>query len=308
MSKILVTGGSGFIGSNVAVSFAKAGHKVVVIDNLSRKGTDINLAWIKTFKNIYFYKDDIRIGFYENEQYDVIFHFAAQTGVIPSIDNPTDDFSVNAYGTLQILEYARKQKNPPLVIYASTNKVYGDINVDKPISEEQPLNASTPYGCSKAVGDLYVQDYYYTYGVPTVVLRMSCIYGDRQLGNERENGWLCHFMRNKDNEVTLYGDGSQVRDCLYIDDYVELMHKLIKNKDQVKGEVFNIGGGKDNAISVNEVLYKIGNTNIKTANPRISDQKYYVSDIHKIEDYTGWKPTIGIDEGLERLKEWTSQL
>ena len=305
--KIYITGIVGFIASNVAKSFLDQGHTVFGIDNMSRQGTERNLTWLSENPNFNFTKGDIREPF-DIGSPDVIFHFASQTGVIPSIDDPVEDFDVNAKGTLNVLEYARKLKNKPLVVFASTNKVYGDISVDKPVSEEQPLSFCTPYGCSKGTGDQYMLDYYRVYGLPTVVLRMSCIYGNRQLGTERENGWLCHFMRNKDNEVTLYGDGSQVRDCLYIDDYVDLMHLLVKNKNMVKGQVFNVGGGPDNAISVGEVLKKIGNTKVKTANWRPSDQKYYVSDITKIGACVGWEPKIGIDEGLERLKKWVREL
>ncbi len=305
--KVLVTGGTGFIGSNVCMSFANKGHEVIALDNLSREGTEKNLSWLKENKNITFIKTDIR-EYFNFGNFDVIVHLASQTGVIPSIDDPQEDFSVNAQGTLNILEYARKQESKPLVIFASTNKVYGDIRVDKPVTENESLSFCTPYGCSKGAGDQYMLDYYRVYGVKTVVLRMSCIYGDRQLGTERENGWLCHFMRNKDKPVTIYGDGTQQRDALYIDDYVSLLYSLIWNEDKVKGQVFNIGGGPENIVSVNEVLKKIGNTKVTYADWRPSDQKYYVSDISKIKRFTGWKPTIGIDEGLERLGEWVKEL
>lgn len=302
--KILVTGGCGFIGSNVAVSFADQGHKVFVLDNFSREGSLKNWEWLNSHNNIFLISADVRNKF-GCEAPDVIFHFAGQVGVQSSIDNPVEDLNINLGGTFNILQNFKKNK--PLIIFASTNKVYGDISVDKPVSEEQPLSFCTPYGCSKGAADQYMLDYYRVYGVPTVVLRMSCIYGKRQMGTE-EQGWLCHFMRNIDNEVTLYGDGSQVRDCLYIDDYVELMHLLVKNKNMVKGQVFNVGGGIENAVSVKEVLNKIGNTKIKSADWRPSDQKYYVSDITKITACTGWKPKIRIDEGLERLKEWVKEL
>ncbi len=305
--KILVTGACGFIGSNVSMSFANAGHEVTALDNLSRAGTEKNLAWLKENKNITFVKTDIRDHFNFGE-FDVIIHLASQTGVIPSIDDPVEDFEVNARGTLNILEYARQMEKKPLVIFASTNKVYGDVRGEKPITENESLSFCTPYGCSKGTGDQYMLDYYRVYGLPTVVLRMSCIYGDRQLGTERENGWLCHFMRNIDNPVTVYGDGTQQRDALYIDDYVKLIYELIWHQEEVQGQVFNIGGGPENVVSVNEVLTKIGNTNVTYADWRPSDQKYYVSDITKITRTTRWKPTIGIDEGLERLSKWVKEL
>jgi CDP-paratose 2-epimerase len=309
--KILITGGAGFIGSNVANSFLEKGHHVYTVDNYSREGSLKNLQWLtqRYSKTGRFVAIENNISHPESQRWvrdiDVIFHYAGQVGVQASIENPTKDLRENIIGTFNILEYARKFSNKPLVVFASTNKVYGDIEVDKPVYETMPLSFCTPYGCSKGAADQYMLDYYRVFNVPTVVLRMSCIYGNRQLGTE-EQGWLCHFMRNKDNPVTIYGDGTQVRDALYIDDYVTLMHKLVENK--VAGQVFNIGGGIQNTISVNEALEKIGNTNVTYTDWRPSDQKYYVSNIHKIKDYTGWEPTIGVDEGLERLKEWVKEL
>ncbi len=302
--KILCTGGAGFIGSNVARSFADEGHKVFVLDNFSREGSQKNWEWLAGYNNIFLIPHHVQEKF-SCEIPDVIFHYAGQVGVQSSIYNPVQDFSSNVMGTMNILNSFKDVK--PLVIFASTNKVYGDISVDKPVSEDQPLSFCTPYGCSKGAADQYMLDYYRVYGVPTVVLRMSCIYGDRQNGTE-EQGWLCHFARNVDKPVTVYGDGTQVRDVLYIDDYVKLMHILVEKRDQVKGQAFNIGGGINNAISVNETLAKLGNKHITYADWRPSDQKYYVSDISKIKRYTGWEPTIGVDEGLERLKAWVKEL
>lgn len=298
--KILVTGGAGFIGSNVAKAFAAEGHKVFVLDNFSRPGVGVNANWLAQSNNIFIIEGDIREKVV-CEVPDVVFHFAGQVGVQQSISNPREDFSINAQGTFDLLENLKKYK--PLFVFASTNKVYGDIQVDAPVNESQQLSFCTPYGCSKGAAEQYVLDYYRVYGMPTVVLRMSCIYGNRQFGTE-EQGWLCHFMRNKENPVTVYGDGTQVRDTLYIDDYVRLCLMLVANKGRVKGEVFNIGGGKDNAISINEALKKIGNKKITYSDWRPSDQKYYVSDITKIKQAIGWEPQISVDEGLEKLKVW----
>ncbi len=304
--KILVTGGAGFIGSNVAMSFAEAANKVIILDNISRKGVNKNLSWLLKSNNIFINNQDVRDPI-RGESPDVIFHFAAQTGVVTSVENPMEDFDVNAKGTLNILEYARSLDKKPLVIFASTNKVYGEVAYN-PINESQPLSFCTPYGCSKGTADQYVRDYYRVYGIPTVVLRMSCIYGRRQMGTERENGWLCHFMRNINNPITVYGDGRQVRDALCIDDYVRLMWMLVENVDKVKGEVFNIGGGVENVISVNDAIKEIGNTNVTYADWRPSDQKYYVSDVSKIERFIGWKPRVTVSDGLERLRTWVKEL
>ena len=305
---ILLTGIAGFIGSNVADYFASQGHEIIGVDNLSRPGVMNNLKWLN--HKITFYERSIARGIHHIirvHKPDVIFHFAGQVGVQSSISDPRADFEVNALGTFNLLENVRISGQKPLIVFASTNKVYGDIQVDKPVSETQPLSFCTPYGCSKGAADQYMLDYFRVYQIPTVVLRMSCIYGNRQWGQE-EQGWLCHFARNVRNHVTIYGDGTQVRDALYIDDYVKLMGMLVEQTGKVQGKVFNIGGGIENAISVNEALQKIGNTHVSYADWRPSDQRYYVSDITKIKETIGWKPEIGVDEGLERLKVWVKSL
>lgn len=302
--KIFITGIGGFIGSNVAAHFAKQGHDVYGIDNFSREGSKMNATWLKCNYDIEIFTQDI-LDILNIKVPDVIIHLAAQTGVMPSIEDPIKDFQVNVGGTLNILEFARKQKKKPQFIFASTNKVYGDVP-DSPINEYQSLSFCSPYGCSKGAADQYVMEYFKTFNVPAVVLRMSCIYGERQMGTEKENGWVCHFARNIDKEITIYGTGEQVRDILYIDDYVNLIEKLIDQK--IEGQVFNIGGGIENAISVNDMVVKLGNENIKYAPVRPADQDYYVSDITKARIFTGWEPKIGIDEGLEKLKSWVQKL
>lgn len=307
--KILIIGGAGFIGSNVANSFM--GNEVIIADNLSRDGVNKNLAWLQ--QQVKFEYLDVRDANNMNMVYakygvpDVVFHFAAQVGVQASIANPQYDLDVNAKGTLNLLEAVRLYQKKPLVVFASTNKVYGELEVDTPVSEAQPLSFCTPYGCSKGAAEQYMLDYYRVYAIPTVVLRMSCVYGQRQFGTE-EQGWLCHFMRNKDNPITIYGDGSQIRDILHIDDYIRLCHMLVTNKEKVQGQVFNIGGGKDNTISVKEAIRKIGNKKITYAPWRASDQKYYVSNITKVKNTIGWEPQVGVASGLERLEKWVQSL
>lgn len=302
---ILITGGAGFIGSNVAKSFVEDGHSVTIFDNLSRPGVSQNIAW-STAKLIKCDVQDIHIL---DAEYDVIFHYAAQVGVTSSILDPKHDFDVNVRGSFAVLEKARSQKKKPLVIFASTNKVYGDIQVNEPVSERQPLSFCTPYGCSKGAADQYMMDYFRVYGIPTVVLRMSCIYGNRQMGTE-EQGWLCHFVRSKIEQkpVTIYGDGSQVRDVLYIDDYVRLMKLLVEKKEKVQGQVFNIGGGPKNTISITRALNSIGNTQINYSDWRPSDQKYYVSDITKVSTLVGWEPQVSVEWGIEKLTTWVKEL
>lgn len=305
MKKIFISGAAGFIASNLAAHFAKQGHEVYGIDNFSREGSRINAYWLINNHDIYVKNQSILDSLDSIEPPDVIIHLASQTGVMPSIEDPIHDFNVNVGGTLKILEFARKQKKIPQVIFASTNKVYGEVPT-RPINETQPVSFCSPYGCSKGAADQYVMEYYRTFNVPSVVLRMSCIYGDRQLGTEKENGWVCHFARNIDKEITIYGSGEQVRDILYIDDYVDLIDRLVKQK--TAGEVFNIGGGIQNIVSVNGIVKKLGNKKVKYAERRPADQDCYISDITKARIFLGWEPKIGVDEGLEKLKTWVKTL
>lgn len=315
--KVLITGGAGFIGSNVANTLLRDGHSVVIYDNLSRPGVYKNILWIinKTISpkkmsffqnNIVYYKWLLKKAM---ENVDIVFHFAGQVGVQSSIDNPRNDFNVNALGTLNVLEAARLSGKNPMVIFASTNKVYGEFDKRTPVSESQPLSFCTPYGCSKGAAGQYVLDYHRIYGLPTVVLRMSCIYGARQFGTE-EQGWLAHFMYShiKKEPITVFGDGTQRRDALFVDDYVDLCKMLMENKEKVAGKAFNIGGGPKNTISVNEALSKmaemVGKTKVSYTDWRPSDQHTYISDISKIKKAIGWEPKVGIEEGLKRLEGW----
>lgn len=330
MEKILITGGCGFIGCNLADYFIKKGYNISIFDNLSREGVENNLKWLeKNHKNKFkFIKGDVRNIEELNKatkDADIVFHTAAQVAVTTSVLNPYEDFKINALGTVNVLESARKSKKNPVVIFTSTNKVYGEtkkakVITDKSrykykdlkygISENENLDFYSPYGCSKGCADQYVRDYHRIYGLNTVVLRMSCIYGKHQQGNE-DQGWVAHFAKcfTEGKEITIYGDGKQVRDILYIDDLVNLFDLIINNTEKIKGEIFNIGGGVKNAISLLELIEKLeilteNKVKIKFSNWRPGDQKVYITDIRKVKKFLGWEPMTKLDDGLIKLIEW----
>ena len=335
--KILVTGGAGLVGSHVAEHYAQNGDEVIVLDNLMRsqlfgfdkETVEYNWNYLAKYNNIKKFKGDIR-----NEKdvlkvigsgVDVVIHTAAQPGVPLSMRNPREDFSINAFGTFNVLECVRKRSKETTFIYCSTNKVYGE-NVDKisfeeketryifkdviGVAEKTPIDQTghTPYGASKYVGDLYTQEYEHIYGMRTAVFRMSCIYGIRQFGFE-DQGWVAWFTiatcLNK--PITIYGNGKQARDLLYVGDLVEAFDAFIKS--DLQGGIFNIGGGKDNVISLVELLdFLEKETGVKTqvtfANWRPSDQKVYVSDISRVKKQLGWQPRINLEKGLRKLIKW----
>ena len=337
--KIVVTGGAGFIGSHIAEFYSKQGNDVFVFDNLSRaillkkniKNIDYNWNYLKKFKNIQLIKGDIK-NFKEIEKVsknaDAIIHAAAQTAVTSSVVDPLSDFETNALGTFNVLEAARRN-DVKSIVYCSTNKVYGgnvnNINVyekelryifekkyQKGISENFPMDLCehSPYGCSKLTGDLYTQEYGKLYGIKTGVFRMSCIYGTRQFGVE-DQGWVMWFTIAAllDKPITIYGDGKQVRDILYITDLVELFDKLINSN--LKNVVLNVGGGPRNTLSLLELIELLGKKtgkkiNIKFSNWRASDQKVYISDISKAIKMLGWKPKISTPEGIKKIYDWVS--
>ena len=340
--KILVTGGSGFVGSHVSEYYAKRGDEVVVFDNLSRGKTlktadksesSINYNWnyLKNFENIKLVRGDIKKAeevANAAEDVDAIIHTAAQVAVTSSVDDPRMDFEINALGTFNVLEAARKSENSPAVVYCSTNKVYGE-NVNKiPVKEEETryvfegpdgvpetlsidLCEHTPYGCSKLAGDLYTQDYAKLYGLKTAVFRMSCIYGTRQFGNE-DQGWVAHFVISTitGRPLTIYGDGKQVRDVLYVSDLVRAYDLFLESNK--KGTVYNIGGGPKNTISLLELLDVLEEetgkkSEISFSDWRPSDQKVYITDISKAERELGWSPEINVDEGIKRLIVWAEK-
>ncbi|MCE5300074.1 MAG: GDP-mannose 4,6-dehydratase [Spirochaetia bacterium] len=330
--KVLVIGGAGFIGSNAAERFLKKGNDVWVFDNLSRRGTDWNLKYLKgKYKNLTFVKGDVREYpdlknlFMKNRDFDVVFHFAAQVAVTTSVTNPREDFEINAMGTFNVLEAIRESKSDPVILYSSTNKVYGgmtDIKIvrkkgkyayrdlPKGIKEDRLLDFHSPYGCSKGTADQYMIDYSRIYGLRTVVFRQSCIYGYRQFGIE-DQGWVAWFtiatMLNK--AISIYGDGKQVRDVLFIDDLIDAYEAAIKNIKKVKGRAFNIGGGAKNTMSLLELiafLEKFFNKKIplKFGDWRPGDQPVFVCDISKAKKELGWSPKVSPEQGVRKLYDW----
>lgn len=331
----LITGGAGFIGSNYVHRLMKRGEKVTIYDNLARAGAPRNFEWLKKEfgeKAVDLIVGDVRDADRIAEAAkgaDVIVHLAGQVAVTTSVTNPRDDFEVNALGTFNVLEAARLSGRKPIVLYASTNKVYGgmdDVEVvegatrwhykDLPFgaSEDQPLDFHSPYGCSKGTGDQYVRDYHRIYDLPTVVLRQSAIYGPRQFGIE-DQGWMAWFViaAIMDRPITIYGDGKQLRDMLYVDDLTNAYDLAIQNIDKVKGQVFNMGGGSENTISVwtefAPKLEKMIGKTIKVAHGdwRPGDQRVFCADIRKAEKALGWKPKVGVEEGVERLIRWVQE-
>lgn len=334
--RIVVTGGSGFIGCNLADSLLANGERVVVVDNLSRPGVEQNLAWLRQRHRDKFRAEIVDIRAAEAmrsvvAEADAVFHFAAQTAVTTSLVDPVEDFEINARGTLNVLEAARAAGEIP-VIFASTNKVYGslaDIETSdvgehhmpvnatirrRGIGEDRPLDFSTPYGCSKGVADQYVLDYAKSYGMRTAVLRMSCIYGPRQFGTE-DQGWVAHFLIQalSGQPITIFGDGRQVRDILHVSDAVAAYRSLLDNIDRLQGKAFNLGGGPDNAVSLNQVLAAIadiigGKPDIHRAAVRTGDQRYFVADTARLKEATGWQAKVDWRDGIEKLGTWLGRI
>ena len=330
---ILITGGSGFIGSNLADSFLKDGEDVVILDNLGRPGVDQNLSWLtqRHGDRVHPVLADIRdLRGIEAAFTDAkaVFHLAAQTAVTTSLVHPINDFDANARGTINVLESVRRAGKRAPVIFASTNKVYGALEdvemlelddryvpADEAIrahgiGETRPINFCTPYGCSKGVADQYVLDYAKSYDMPTAVLRMSCIYGPRQFGTE-DQGWVAHFLIRAlaGDEISIYGDGKQVRDILHVDDAVSAYRQLLSAIHRVKGQAFNLGGGPRNSVSVLSVLREIEKLTGQTLNTqfgdwRAGDQYFFVADTRSLESRLGWQASIHWRKGLQHLAEW----
>ncbi|MGE0526996.1 MAG: SDR family NAD(P)-dependent oxidoreductase [Bdellovibrionales bacterium] len=334
VSYTLITGGAGFIGTNLASRLADQGEQVLVYDNLSRQGVERNLEWLlqRYPEQITFWNADVRDAERINEAVtkgaNAVFHLAAQVAVTTSLEDPVYDFEVNARGTLNVLEALRKMSSPPPLLYTSTNKVFGgfdslkvleretryepedEIVLANGIGEEWRTEFCSPYGCSKGAADQYVLDYSRCYHLPAVVFRMSCIYGPHQYGNE-DQGWVAHFVRQslESQPITFYGDGKQVRDALFVDDLVEAALLAVKNIEMVRGQAFNIGGGVANTTSLIELVDRIaelqGQTpEIRKEAWRPSDQRYYVSNLNAFNSVTAWKPRVGLPEGLSRLHNW----
>ena len=329
---ILITGGAGFIGTNLANRLLENGHEVTVFDNLSRPGVEKNLEWLMTHHDnlnviIADVRDYVKLEEAVNEA-SHIFHLAAQVAVTTSITEPVFDFEVNLKGTLNLLEAIRTSNHLPSLIFTSTNKVYGDLNdigikknttryypVDSSleksgINEERSLDFHSPYGSSKGAADQYILDYARTYGLKNIVFRMSCIYGPHQFGTE-DQGWVAHFILKalKNEQIILYGDGMQVRDILYVEDLINAFELAWENIDQLKGKVFNIGGGPGNVVSLLELVkrlesYQTEKIKVTFKDWRKGDQKYYVSDYSRFGDATGWSPDVSFIKGVEKLYNW----
>lgn len=331
--RILITGGGGFIGVNTAEYFLDKGHSVSIYDNLSRKNVKNNLDFLtRRFPDTEIIEKDVRDfeSLKKNvEGKDIVFHFAGQVAVTSSVENPRQDFESNALGTFNVLEAVRLSKSKPVIVYSSTNKVYGgleDLEVvekksryafkDLPfgISEERCLDFHSPYGCSKGAADQYVRDYSRIYGLKTVVFRQSCIYGPHQFGVE-DQGWVAWFMiaLHSKKKFKIYGNGKQVRDVLFVTDLIEAYNLAIKNIDQTSGKVYNIGGGRNNSISVwmefKPMLEKLFDTSINAdfGKWRSGDQRIFISDIRKAKNDFGWKPKTDIKTGLNILYNWVKQ-
>ncbi|HEV2757555.1 MAG TPA: NAD-dependent epimerase/dehydratase family protein [Actinomycetota bacterium] len=329
----LITGGSGFIGVNLADRLAREGKPVVILDNLARSGVERNLRWLEATHGdaVTLHVADVRDRFAIRaalDGCDEVFHLAAQVAVTTSLDDPELDFGVNLQGTLNLLEEVRAMPVPPRVLFTSTNKVYGDLEdvalldlsgryepadeaiAGRGIAEDRPLSFCSPYGCSKGGADQYVLDYAKTYGIPATVFRMSCIYGPHQFGTE-DQGWVAHFLIRalKGDPISIYGDGKQVRDLLFVEDLVEAMLAATRANGTTGGRAFNIGGGPERSKSLLEILELIESVHgslprMTFGDWRIADQRYYVSDTSAFEDATGWKPRVSVEEGVERLYRW----
>lgn len=328
----LITGGSGFIGCNLADRCLAEGQHVTIFDNLSRRGSAHNLAWLQSrypqsqLQHVYADVRDAEAVRQAAVDADVIYHLAAQVAVTTSVEDPREDFEINALGTFNILEAARRSGRQPAVVYTSTNKVYGALERTRVeetatryrlpdlldgVPESYPLDFHSPYGCSKGAMDQYVRDYARIYALPTVVFRMSCIYGPRQFGNE-DQGWLAHMLIRAalGRPITIYGDGKQVRDVLCVTDLVQALRLAVERIEATRGEIFNIGGGPANTLSVwaefNEVLERLSGRRITASfdQARPGDQPCYVSDIRKATRVMGWRPEIGTDEGIRLVWQW----
>lgn len=329
--KIIITGGCGFIGSNAARRYLRAGHSVIVIDNMARLSSDLNLNWLRTQGSIEFEPVDIRdfqslqAVFNRHSDATLVLHLAAQVAVSLSLADPLIDFEVNALGTLNVLEALRSLRSDALIIYSSTNKVYGalgDIPITQSndsycfptlpfgIAEDRCVEPATPYGCSKVTADQYVQDYHATFGLNTIVFRQSCIYGYRQFGSE-DQGWVAWLMTASllGYPITIFGDGRQTRDILFIDDLLDAFDAAFEAGPRIAGGVYNIGGGPANTASLLSLIAYL-EARLKTlprfvcSEWRVGDQKVFVSDIRKAHREFGWLPKTTCHEGFDLLFDW----
>ncbi len=336
MSASLITGGAGFIGTNLADRLLRQGQRVTVLDDLSRPGVERNLRWLRTTHG-----DRLRVEIGDVRDAEAVrravsdakqvFHLAAQVAVTSSVEDPLHDFDVNLRGTLTLLEELRRLDSPPPLLFTSTNKVYGGLSdlgvvrrgdryepVDPAlaasgISECRGLHFCSPYGCSKGGADQYVSDYATTFGLPTVVFRMSCIYGPHQCGNE-DQGWVAHFLMRAlaGQPINVYGDGCQVRDVLFVDDLIDAMLVAVREVDRLGGRAFNMGGGPASTVSLLQLLDMVELLErrrpvVRFDRWRVGDQQWYVSDTGAFSAATGWSPKVPPPEGVSRLHRWLVQ-
>ena len=333
---ILITGGAGFIGTNLAQRFLADSHlRVRIFDNLSRSGVEHNLAWLRSLRGaasrLEIVQGDVRNAkavAAATRDVTEVYHLAAQVAVTTSIDSPEADFETNALGTLRVLEAARSSPHKPLLLFTSTNKVYGSLEgvpvhtaesrfeAADPnfagVNEAEHLDFHSPYGCSKGTADQYVRDYARIYNLPTVVFRMSCIAGPRQFGNE-DQGWVAHFLYSamEGRPITVYGDGRQVRDILHVHDLIDAMFAAREHRRSTRGQIYNLGGGPTRTSSVRELLRSI---EVQTGRPlflhykdvRPGDQPLYISDTAKLERDTGWRATRSLQQTLADIRAFWS--
>jgi CDP-paratose 2-epimerase len=338
--KYLITGGCGFLGSNLAAEVLKQGHELFVFDNLYRTGTEQNLKWLQGKGKFKFYHSDIRS--YNDVEYairdakpDVVFHLAGQVAMTTSLDNPRFDFEVNVIGGNNVLEAVRKYTPETIVTYSSTNKVYGDLEwvdyeetatrfkakgYENGFDENIPLDFQSPYGCSKGATDQYMLDYAKMFGLRTVVFRHSSIFGGRQYATA-DQGWIGWFVKQAldikkgilKEPFTISGTGKQVRDVLFGDDLIDCYFSAINNIEVSQGKAFNIGGGMENSLSLLELFKFLEEhlsieMNFKRLPVRQSDQKVYVADINKAKQTFSWKPKIDSRHGLIKMIDWVEEI
>jgi CDP-paratose 2-epimerase len=330
---VLITGGAGFIGTNLANRLLENGEQVVLFDNLSRAGVEQNIDWLRAthgdaVRLIVADVQDARALRRAVQHSGSIFHFAAQVAVTTSLEDPLLDFEVNARGTLNLLSAWREMHTPCPLVFTSTNKVYGSLEGlslreqaeryeptdpavrNRGVGEDRGLHFYSPYGCSKGAADQYVLDHAQTFGLPAAVFRMSCIYGPHQCGTE-DQGWVAHFLiqAQERQRLMIYGDGKQVRDILFVEDLLDAFLLAREQMGKIAGQAFNIGGGPANTTSLLELLELIETlegqaTQVSFAEWRPGDQKYYVSDTTKFQEVTGWRPKVPAKEGVRRLHRW----
>jgi CDP-paratose 2-epimerase len=335
--RALITGGAGFIGTNLANRLLSDGRPVTIFDNLSRPGVERNLRWLcdRHGPRVRVEVGDVRDPRAVKravKDATQVFHFAAQVAVTTSLLEPVADFEVNARGTLNLLEAMRSRQDPPSLVFTSTNKVYGDLEdlaldagrtryspLDPAVrrygvNEVRPISFHSPYGCSKGTADQYVLDYARTFKVPGAVFRMSCIYGPHQCGTE-DQGWVAHFLINAidGKTITVYGDGMQVRDVLFVEDLVDAFLRAQASMSTISGHAFNIGGGPSNTTSLVELLDHIETLNgdrpeVEFDAWRAADQRYYVSDTRRFRTATGWQAKTSVPAGLEALYRWLQEV